>query len=203
MKKGLIPPFRFAYIEKDLFRGAYPVPLSFGFLKSLHLKTMISMIPDPPDKNLLAFCDTESITSLFYQIPSYAGQVAISASLVNEILSLICDSQKLPLYLHSTHGGHTTGLIVMCLRKIQLWSPRATFVEFNQFVSDSVEPCEEDFINTYSPGLNLKQQRPSWLLHLKGRETLPMVNEEEDAESGSDNNPDDLAYNSDISDTAS
>jgi hypothetical protein len=59
--------------------------------------------------------------------------------------------------------------------------------EFNQFVSDSVETCEEDFFNTYSPSLNLKQHKPSWVFHLIGRETHPMVIE--DMASYSDNSP--------------
>jgi hypothetical protein len=41
----LIPPFRFSIVELDVYRGAYPTLKNFPFLKTLALKTIISLTP--------------------------------------------------------------------------------------------------------------------------------------------------------------
>jgi protein tyrosine/serine phosphatase len=98
---------------------------------------MVSLTPNPIDADLREFCESEGITTSYYQVPKFAGQIAISVSAVTEIVGSICRRENLPIYVHSVHGSHTTGLIFMCLRKLQLWSTRAIHSKFNQFVSDS------------------------------------------------------------------
>jgi tyrosine-protein phosphatase OCA6 len=193
MAAKLIPPFRFAYVEKDLFRGAYPVTLNFEFLRTLHLKTIISLAPIHPDQKLREFCSLQHITNHFYECPKYAGQIGLSVSTITDLLLLICNENNLPLYIHSVHGGHTTGLVIMCLRKLQMWSPRATFFEFNQFVSDSCEPFEEEFYNSFTATLELRPPRPAWLKQLRGRRSHPTMNVilSEEAETDSDDEGDD------------
>jgi len=193
MSVRLIPPFRFAYVEKDLFRGAYPVTLNFNFLTTLHLKTMISLGPNPPDQDLREFCSSHHISSHFCQCPKYSGQIGLSVSSIADLLLVMCKEENLPLYIHSTHGGHSAGLVIMCLRKLQMWSPRAIFAEFNQFVSDSCEPVEEEFLNSFTGTLELRPPRPSWLKQLRGRKVHPTMNVilSEQAETDSDDEPDD------------
>ncbi len=45
----LIPPFRFSIVELDVYRGAYPTLKNFPFLKTLALKTIISLTPVSPE----------------------------------------------------------------------------------------------------------------------------------------------------------
>lgn len=175
MQKRIIPPFRFGYVEKDVLRGGHPISLNFDFLRTLHLKTMISMIPNPVDENLKKFCDDENITHHYYQIPEYAGQIAITSSQITEIISLMCNSNNLPVYIHSVGGGHTTGLVVMCLRKLQRWSTRAMFTEFNQYVADSLESCEEEFLHSFNSTFELPPPRPAWIGHLSGEIPHPTL----------------------------
>jgi tyrosine-protein phosphatase OCA6 len=197
MSVRLIPPFRFAFVEKDLFRGAYPVTLNFNFLKTLRLKSIVSMCPAPIDPNLREFCESQGITDHYYEVPKYAGQIGVSASVITEVLRLMCRADHLPLYIHSIHGGHTNGLVIMCLRKLQMWSARAIFSEFNQYVTDSCEPFEEEFLNNYAATLELPLPRPAWLAHLRGRRSHPTMNVilTEEAETDSDND----GYNDDLS----
>lgn len=175
MRKRLIPPFRFGYVEKDVFRGGYPVALNFEFLKTLHLKTIVSLIPNPVDDNLKQFCESEHITNHYYQVPEYAGQIVITASAITEIITLMCNTRNLPLYIHSVGGGHTTGLVVMCLRRLQMWSSRAMFAEFDQYVMDGFESCEEEFIGNFKTTFELEPPRPMWLSQLSGQKTHPTL----------------------------
>jgi tyrosine-protein phosphatase OCA6 len=195
MTVRIIPPFRFGSVEKDFFHGAYPATLNFEFLKTLHLKSMFSMCPAPIDDNLREFCESQDITNYCYEVPKYGGQIGISASAIIEIIRLICRANNFPLYIHSLHGGHTNGLVIMCLRKLQMWSARATFAEFNQYIPDSCEPFEEEFFNNYVATLELPLPRPAWLGHLRGRCSHPTMNVilMEEAETDSDGDSDEQA----------
>lgn len=170
----LIPPFRFASVETDVFRGAYPVKLNYNFLKTLKLKTMISLIPQPIDDELAEFCKEEKIVDHFYPVPKFIDQVILTPSTVAEIINIMSDKNNLPVYIHCLNGGHTTGLIVMCLRKLQMWSQRAMFNEFNQFIN-TFESCEEEFVINFKETFELTANRPSWLMHITGKKSHPTL----------------------------
>ena len=171
----LIPPFRFAYVEKDLFRGAYPVNHNFSFLRTLKLKTMISMSPNPIDDDLKKFCEEEHIKNYYYSVPKFVTQVVITVNSVTDIINIICNKDNLPLYIHCINGGHTTGLVIMCLRKLQMWTQRAMINEFSRFIN-TFERSEEEFINNYKATFELTQNRPDWLRHLPtGRKSHPTL----------------------------
>ena len=173
--RELIPPFRFSYVETDLFRGAYPVKNNFNFLKTLKLKSIISLIPNElNDEDLLPFCKEQKIEIFRYQVPKFIDQIIITPNTITEIINLMSDKTKLPLYIHCLNGGHTTGLVIMCLRKLQMWSQRSMFNEFNRFV-DSFESCEEEFVINYKATFELTTNRPSWLQHLAGKKSHPTL----------------------------
>ena len=194
MKPQFIPPFRFSYVEKDVFRGAYPVSLNFGFLKTLHLKTIISLIPSVVDDDLKNFCQSEGIINHCYSVPKFASQVIITATTITEIIHIMCNNENLPLYVHCLDGGHTTGLIIMCLRKLQMWSSRSMFNEFTTFINDP-ENCEEEFVNNYKATFEISNNRPKWLQHLSGKKTHPtlrviLIDESESESDDNDDNDD-------------
>lgn len=194
MKPQFIPPFRFSFVEKDLFRGAYPVSLNFEFLKTLHLKTIISLVPNQVDEELKNFCQQQNIVNHYYSVPKFASQIIITATTITEIINIMCKNDNLPLYIHDLDGEHTTGLVIMCLRKLQMWSGRAMFNEFNMFINN-YEPCEEEFVNNYKATFELSANRPKWLQHLSGKKTHPtlrviLVDEEESDDDDNDDNED-------------
>lgn len=192
MDQMYIPPFRFAAVEVDVFRGAYPVKLNFSFIKTLKLKTMISLTPNPIDEELDEFCKQESIENHYYPVPKFIDQVILTPNTVTEILTFLCDKKNLPVYIHCLNGGHTTGLIIMCLRKLQMWSQRAMLAEFNQFIN-TFESCEEEFVNNYKATFELTNNRPSWLMHLTGKKSHPTLRVILANESDSDEEEEDKA----------
>lgn len=174
MPPRLIPPFRFSYVEKDLLRGSYPTSINFSFLRTLHLKSIVSLFPTPIDPELKAFCEEEHITNYTFIVPKFIDQIVITQTTVTEVINLMIDKNNLPLYIHSSSGAHTTGLVIMCLRKLQMWSSRAMFQEFNQFIRSS-ERCEEEFVNNYKATFELSVNRPDWLRHLAGKKSHPTL----------------------------
>ncbi len=42
------------------------------------------------------------------------------------------EPSNLPLFIHCLDGANVTGVVVMCLRKLQNWNLSATFTEFTR-----------------------------------------------------------------------
>ena len=82
MAAKVVPPFRFAIVEVGVYRGAYPTLKNFAFLKSLNLKTMISLIPEAPTNDLEDFCEMEGIQHIHHM--GERLHVALLSDLANE-----------------------------------------------------------------------------------------------------------------------
>lgn len=54
--QSLVTPLRYSCVEPNLYRGSYPTLRHFRFLRRLHLKSIISISPEPPTKDLSDFC---------------------------------------------------------------------------------------------------------------------------------------------------
>lgn len=131
---ALIPPFRFSTVQHELYRGSYPTLKSFRFLKRLSLKTIVSVTPEPPTSDLLAFCACEKIVNHhFYAEKFTSDNVTVSPSTLAQILQVMLKQENLPLYIHCLDGANVTGIIIMILRKLQNWTKVATISEFCRY----------------------------------------------------------------------
>jgi tyrosine-protein phosphatase OCA6 len=63
-----ITPLQFAVIEEGLYRGSYPTLRNFCFLERLNIKTIVSLIPEPPTQDLQAFCKLLGIRIIHFQV---------------------------------------------------------------------------------------------------------------------------------------
>jgi len=128
---ALIPPFRFSTVQQGLYRGAYPTLKNFRFLRRLGLRTIVSVIPEPPTSDLADFCAGEKIAlHHFYAEKFTSDNVTVSPTTAAQILELLVQQQNLPLYIHCLDGANVTGIVVMILRKLQNWTKLATVSEF-------------------------------------------------------------------------
>ena len=60
------PPLRFAMVEDHppLYRGSYPLPKNLPFLERLHLKTIVSITPEPLGENVATWCSAQGVTMI-------------------------------------------------------------------------------------------------------------------------------------------
>lgn len=128
---ALIPPFRFSTVQQGLYRGAYPTLKNFRFLRRMGLKTVVSVIPEPPTSDLAGFCANEKITlHHFYAEKFTSDNVTVSPATAAQIIEILVQKKNLPLYIHCLDGSNVTGIVVMILRKLQNWTKLATVSEF-------------------------------------------------------------------------
>ena len=170
----MIPPLRFAYVEKDLFRGAYPIESNYAFMRTLHLKTIVSMIPAETERDLPAFCEKEHINLVKFAVPKASSKIFLSHSTIQSVLKVVCDPSNLPCYIHCLDGRYNTGIVIMCLRKLEMWQQKNYLAEYEMFTGPS-ELGEGDFVANFSWSYVFNQSIPRWLNHLKGKDPHPTM----------------------------
>ncbi|KAJ2744264.1 protein-tyrosine-phosphatase [Coemansia sp. BCRC 34301] len=161
----LMPPYRFERVQSRLYRGGYPKPRNFRFLRRQRLKTIVSLIPDDRDNLLTEFCHSEGIRRIVIAVDSPNENVTVTESIVSRCLELVISPDTMPLYLHCLDGSNVTGVVIMCLRKLQLWRVASLQNEYLRFEQDGeIIPEESEFVEAYSGrGLVLPNPYAEWL----------------------------------------
>ncbi|CAO3622875.1 unnamed protein product [Cunninghamella blakesleeana] len=98
---NLIPPFRYSIVEETLFRGGYPKPRNYQFMRRLQLKTVLSLIPDKPTPELEEFCRHENIHMLRLQVDCMKeDNVPLTYNKTLLALQIIINPENHPIYIH-------------------------------------------------------------------------------------------------------
>ncbi len=131
----------------------------------LQLRTVVSLTPEPPTEDLAEFCRHERIALLHLETAPFREQVVFSPAAAVSVLQLLIDAERLPLYLHCIDGANNTGVIVMCLRKLQNWSMASAYTEFARFVTDHAVSHEEQVFleREFRVEVTMPERLPNWL----------------------------------------
>lgn len=173
---ALIPPFRYALVEKDVYRGAFPRETNLRFLKRLRLRCIVSLLPKAPGEAIGQFCAEQRIELRHFTVPKFKeGETPLGAAEAQTLLELLIDPRHHPLYVHCLDGVHNTGMLIMLLRKLQCWNLSAVIAEFTRFVrGGSITSGEAQFVERFrglANGIQLPADLPPWLweghLHAK------------------------------------
>ncbi|KAJ2725622.1 protein-tyrosine-phosphatase [Coemansia sp. Benny D115] len=170
----LIPPHRFERVQNQLYRGGYPKPRNFRFLRRQKLKTILSLVPGDQDTHLSDFCRESHIERITIPVKSPNENVTVTDPIVSQCLELMTDPAKLPLYVHCLDGSNVTGVVLMCLRKLQLWRVASYQNEYLRFEQDGeIIPEESEFVDAYKgAGLVLPNPYATWLWPRKQQQVV-------------------------------
>ena len=165
---SLVPPHRFAVVEPQLYRGAYPTLVNFRHLETLRLATVISLIPEAPTDDLRDFCTGNDIHHVIVNCDLFKDhEPQLLPSEVNAILGVVLDVSNYPVYIHCLDGKQTTGLVVMALRSIMLWDEVAIQHEYERFSKAPMMGGELGFLRDYKGDFLTKppdaSMLPPWL----------------------------------------
>ncbi|KAK4538483.1 hypothetical protein CDCA_CDCA18G4508 [Cyanidium caldarium] len=160
----LVPPFRFGIVEEGLYRGAYPTLKNFRFLRRLHLRSMVVLSSEPLTRDLREFCDHEHIAVHSVYADKFEDAPTLTSPKVARILTCILNADLHPLYLHCRDGGHNTGHVVMCLRRLQNWNLSVIFSEFCRYVKGGeIRLSESQFVESFKAEVVIPRHPPTWL----------------------------------------
>lgn len=162
----LIPPFRHCLIEDGLYRGAHPSLKNMRFMRRLNLRTILSLVTEAtgPSQDLEEYCRNERIRHVWHHVEKYNDGFSHTPQLVASILCELIDPRNHPLFLHCRDGSHNTGLVVMCLRRLQNWSLPNIYAEFRRYTkSNEISFDEKQFVESFHAKVKIPIRIPLWL----------------------------------------
>ena len=172
---ALVPPLRFCLVEEGLYRGAYPSLVNLRFLTRLGLRSMVSLLPEPPAPHLVAWCEEHNVHNHYECVrPFSKDEVTLTPERAASLLQLLVLPERHPVYVHCLDGTGVTGMLIMCLRKLMGWASSPILAEYSRFTRDGMDvalpPPQHAiaFLHTWKPELEFLPQHlparpPSWL----------------------------------------
>lgn len=146
----LVPPDNFAMVNTWVYRSSFPKKKHFPFLKTLGLRSILTLIlEDYPEQNT-QFLDENGITFFQFGIPGNKEPfVQIPQEKITAALVTILDRRNHPMLIHCNKGKHRTGCLIGCLRKLQQWSLTTIFDEYRRFSFPKSRSMDQEFIELY------------------------------------------------------
>lgn len=133
-EEQLIPPENLAMVEKGLYRSGFPKKKNFLYLKTLKLKTILTLVLEEYPIANQEFNRQHDITLLQFGVPGNKEPfVDIPEDGIAQALMAVLDPRNHPMLIHCNKGKHRTGCLVGCLRKVQRWAFSSIFDEYIRF----------------------------------------------------------------------
>ena len=162
----LVPPLRFSQVEEGVYRGAYPSLVNQRFLTRLGLRTIVSLLPEPPTADLLQWCELHGVDNhAVVLLPFKKDEVTLTHERAAELLHLLVTPERQPVYVHCLDGVTATGTLIMCLRKLQRWALPPIVAEYTRFdrrrgdQPSQPEPLIMQFVNAFNPEIQARLLR--------------------------------------------
>ncbi|KAG2289227.1 hypothetical protein Bca52824_048831 [Brassica carinata] len=147
---NLIPPLNFAMVDNGIFRSGFPDVSNFSFLKTLGLRSIISLCPEAYPENNMQFLKSNGIKLFQFGIKGYKEPfVNIPDHKIREALKVLLDEKNHPLLIHCNRGKHRTGCLVGCMRKLQKWCLTSIFDEYQRFAAAKARVSDQRFMELF------------------------------------------------------
>ncbi|SGY66566.1 BQ5605_C004g02686 [Microbotryum silenes-dioicae] len=149
-EEDLLPPENFAMVSSLIYRSSFPKRKNFPFLRSLRLKSVLTLILEEYPEQNLEFLEQEGIKFYQFGIPGNKEPfVQIPDEKIAAALAVILDVRNHPMLIHCNKGKHRTGCLVGCLRKVQQWSLTAIFDEYRRYSYPKSRSMDQQFIEGF------------------------------------------------------
>ncbi|KAL5223786.1 hypothetical protein ABZP36_010425 [Zizania latifolia] len=157
----LVPPLNFAMVDDGIFRSGFPAAANFRFLKSLNLRSIVYLCPEPYPEMNTEFLAKNGIKLHQFGIEGRKEPfVNIPDDKIREALKVVLDARNQPLLIHCKRGKHRTGCVVGCLRKLQKWCLSSVFDEYQRFAAAKARSTDQRFMELFDIS-SLKHLTPS------------------------------------------
>ncbi|XP_065879399.1 probable tyrosine-protein phosphatase DSP4 [Euphorbia lathyris] len=145
-----VPPLNFAMVDIGIFRSGFPESANFSFLRSLDLRSIIYLCPEPYPESNSEFLKLNGIRLFQFGIEMCKEPfVNIPDEAIREALKIVLDVRNHPVLIHCKRGKHRTGCGVGCLRKLQRWCLSSIFDEYQRFAGAKARVSDQRFIELF------------------------------------------------------
>ncbi|KAL9271730.1 Tyrosine-protein phosphatase DSP3-like protein [Drosera capensis] len=146
----LVAPTNFSMVEEGVYRSGFPQPSNFPFLKTLHLKSIIYLCPEPYPEEHARLLELHNIRLFQFGIE---GKKETSENMPGDVITsalrVLIDVRNHPVLIHCKRGKHRTGCLVGCLRKLQSWCLASVFEEYQRFAGSKFRITDMRFMESY------------------------------------------------------
>ncbi len=153
----LNPPLNYAAVDSNIHRCSFPSELNFEFLKSLKLKTIITL--STANDSLVSFSTNHDISLLVLnecdgckdQYDSVDSLEKFNDAPIVEALKLMLNQENHPVLITCRSGKLLCSLVIGCFRKVQNWSMLSIFEEFrrNMYGNARLQYCYEQYLESF------------------------------------------------------
>ncbi|XP_057764958.1 tyrosine-protein phosphatase DSP1-like [Salvia miltiorrhiza] len=145
-----VPPLNFSMVDYGIYRSGFPDAANFPFLKTLGLRSIIYLCPEPYPEENMQFLNANGIRLFQFGLEgSKELFVNIPEDLIVCALRVLLDERNHPLLIHCKRGKHRTGCLVGCLRKWQNWCLASIFDEYQRFAADKARVTDQRFMELF------------------------------------------------------
>ncbi|KAH7040225.1 protein-tyrosine phosphatase, partial [Microdochium trichocladiopsis] len=141
-------PINFGVIEPGLYRSGYPQAQDYPFIKSLNIKTIVTLVSKEMPEGYQSFMDANGISHKVFDMAGTKKQV-IDLDMMQAILEVVADNNNYPLLIHCNHGKHRTGCVVGLIRKASQWDVPAILSEYTHYASPKVRDSDLEYLTKF------------------------------------------------------
>ncbi|GJZ52480.1 60S ribosomal protein L7-4-like protein [Tanacetum coccineum] len=144
------PPLNFSMVDNGIYRSGFPDIVNFSFLKTLGLRSIVYLCPEPYPEHNMEFLKANGIQLFQFGIEGTKEPfVNIPEDRIREALKVVLDVKNQPLLIHCKRGKHRTGCLVGCMRKIQRWCLTSIFDEYQRFAAGKARISDQRFMEVF------------------------------------------------------
>lgn len=149
-EEELLAPENFSMVESGVYRSAFPRSKNISFLKSLGLKSVISLVPEDYPQNMADFYEENDIALLSHGLEGNKWPFkGIDEEALRQVIKDILNPKNQPLLIHCNKGKHRTGTVIGCLRKLRHWAMSAIFHEYMIFAAPKIRLEDQMLIEAF------------------------------------------------------
>lgn len=142
-------PANFGTVVPGLvYRSSFPQLEDYAFVKTLKLKTVVTLVQKEFPDGYQAFLHQNGIKHHVFDMKGTKKEEIPFQTMIS-IVSLVLDPQNYPLLMHCNHGRHRTGCVVAVVRKVSGWDLNRILEEYREFAEPKVRDCDIDYIREF------------------------------------------------------
>lgn len=161
----VVPPFRFGAVEEHLYRSAHPTAVNLPFLKTLNLKSILCLTKKV-EAGVEGFASSNRISIIHISVEQAFDNITLTHEHVAKFLDAVINPDNLPCIVHCYDGAGTTGLAIMCLRKLQALSVPYSTTEYERYKRAGAEAIAKEerwLVDSFKHEVRIPARVPRWL----------------------------------------
>ncbi|CAO3689410.1 unnamed protein product [Umbelopsis vinacea] len=127
---------------------------------------MLSLVPDELPNDIQSFCNDHGINIIHLRVDKMKeDNIPLTYLRTVAAIQTIIDPENLPIYIHCLDGSDVSGLVVACLRKLQMWSTTSAMGEYLRYLrSNVISPEVFEFVEKFfNLDITIPTSLPHWL----------------------------------------